>query len=412
MSSPKKNVSYEFSVGLVDASTGAFKAAPTLATGDFKVSIDNGALTNLASLPTVSPAGSIIVKINLSQAEMNGDKIMVQCIDAAGSEWDDTLFFIDATTANVDDLALSSALTTAQNDLDIITDADGVILGDAGVDKIADEPLTAATHNVPTSLGRRIRTLGSTALFDGTASAGTADSITLAGGSSDPGVYVGAGISILEGTGAGQSRYIVSYDASSKIAEVARDWTVTPDNTSVFTISPDHQIDFIEMGVAQAGGNTSITLAAGAESGNNIIKGTTIRIMSGTGDGQVRLITAYNGTSKVATVAPAWEVNPDSTSSYATLNTGPANVIALSATQMNAIADHILRRAAAAARASGDGDAVTFRSLLGSVSKLTNKVGIVGTDLLIREEDDATTFGTQAATTDAAAEPITDLDTV
>ena len=86
--------------------------------------------------------------------------------------------------------------------------------------------------------------------------------------------------------------------------------------------------------------------------------------------------------------------------------------IILSAANMNAIADHILRRSSALARASADGDAVAFRSLLGTISKLTNKVGFVGTDLVIREEDDSTVFGTQSATTDAAAELVTDLDTV
>lgn len=110
MSSPKKDVAYEFDIALVDsADTGSFKANPTIAAGDFKVSTDNGALANLATLPAVSPAGSIIVKVNLSQAEMNGDKIMVQCIDAAGAEWDDVLIFIDATTANVDDIGIAGA---------------------------------------------------------------------------------------------------------------------------------------------------------------------------------------------------------------------------------------------------------------------------------------------------------------
>lgn len=109
MSSPKRNVAYEFDIALVDSSdTGSFLANPTIAAGDFKVSTDNGALGNLSTLPVVDPAGSIIVKINLSAAEMNGDKIMVQCIDAAGNEWDDVLIFIEATVdidvdGNVDD---------------------------------------------------------------------------------------------------------------------------------------------------------------------------------------------------------------------------------------------------------------------------------------------------------------------
>jgi len=78
---------------------------------------------------------------------------------------------------------------------------------------------------------------------------------------------------------------------------------------------------------------------------------------------------------------------------------------------LNKIADHIVRRTLANARASSDGDAVTFRSLLGAASKLTNRVYETGGNLLITEEDDASTFGTQAITTNPAADPITELDT-
>ena len=58
-----------------------------------------------------------------------------------------------------DNAALATALTTAQADLDTITDADGVILGAAGVDLVWDEVLNAAGHNVASSAGRRLRQL-------------------------------------------------------------------------------------------------------------------------------------------------------------------------------------------------------------------------------------------------------------
>ena len=126
MSSPKKNVAYVFYISLIDtADTGAFKANPTIAAGDFKVSGDGASFANLATLPVVDPAGSIGVKVSLSQSEMNFDKIMVQCIDAAGAEWDDVLIFIDATVANVDDVVRS---TTPANTLDVTA------TGAAGID--------------------------------------------------------------------------------------------------------------------------------------------------------------------------------------------------------------------------------------------------------------------------------------
>lgn len=86
--------------------------------------------------------------------------------------------------------------------------------------------------------------------------------------------------------------------------------------------------------------------------------------------------------------------------------------VALSAAQMNAIADHILRRTWANAEASSDGDAVTFRSLIGAIAKLVNRVQVSGGNLLIYRDDDTTTLGTQALTTDASADPITEIDTV
>jgi hypothetical protein len=78
---------------------------------------------------------------------------------------------------------------------------------------------------------------------------------------------------------------------------------------------------------------------------------------------------------------------------------------------LNAVADFVLRRALASADSSGRGDSVIFRSLLGAARKLCNRIYRSGSDLIITEEDDSTAAGTQAMTTSAAAEQITDLDT-
>lgn len=102
---PKKNTAFIFYAGLVSqADTKLFKSAPTLAAGDFKVSIDGGALANLATLPTNTP-GSQMVKFSLSSSEMNGDNITVVCSDAAGAEWCDAVFNIQTSARQVDDLA-------------------------------------------------------------------------------------------------------------------------------------------------------------------------------------------------------------------------------------------------------------------------------------------------------------------
>lgn len=79
--------------------------------------------------------------------------------------------------------------------------------------------------------------------------------------------------------------------------------------------SPDTAI--VQSGTAQAGAATTITLAAGASATNNLYDGCTVSIYGGTGAGQTRTITAYNGTTKIATVDYAWTTNPDATSTYA-----------------------------------------------------------------------------------------------
>jgi len=78
----------------------------------------------------------------------------------------------------------------------------------------------------------------------------------------------------------------------------------------------------------------------------------------------------------------------------------------------NKIADHIIRRSFVNACDSANGDTKSFRSLLGVVAKLVNKLAISGSTLTIYEEDDITALGTQAITTSETAEPITVLDTV
>lgn len=71
-----------------------------------------------------------------------------------------------------------------------------------------------------------------------------------------------------------------------------------------------------EVGTAQSGGASSITLAVGASATNNYYNNLYIYIISGTGNGQYRRVSAYNGTTKVATLSTAWSVVPDNTSGY------------------------------------------------------------------------------------------------
>jgi len=119
---PKNGAAYVFFTGLVTrADTRLLKSVPTLAAGDFKVSIDGGALANLATLPTNTPGG-VMIKLSLSAAEMTGDNITVVMIDAAGDEWCDQIVNIQTTARGMADLAYPA--TTGRS---MVVDAAGLV---------------------------------------------------------------------------------------------------------------------------------------------------------------------------------------------------------------------------------------------------------------------------------------------
>jgi prepilin-type N-terminal cleavage/methylation domain-containing protein len=66
----------------------------------------------------------------------------------------------------------------------------------------------------------------------------------------------------------------------------------------------------------QAATATTVTLPAFASPVNDFYLGSTIRIISGPGSYQSRLISAYDGATKVATLSVAWTTMPNNTSSY------------------------------------------------------------------------------------------------
>jgi len=81
---------------------------------------------------------------------------------------------------------------------------------------------------------------------------------------------------------------------------------------------------------AQAGDATHITLATAAVATDDIYNGAVIALTGGTGEGQVRTIIDYVGSTKVAEVDRAWTVNPASGTRYSIKATAdPGAVLAL-----------------------------------------------------------------------------------
>jgi len=96
---PKKAEDFLIRIALKDASVPtSFKSAPTLAIGDFKVDKDGAGLVDLATLPSVSPAASVLVLLTLSATEMNADVVTIVGIDqTAPKEWCDFVLSIPTT---------------------------------------------------------------------------------------------------------------------------------------------------------------------------------------------------------------------------------------------------------------------------------------------------------------------------
>ncbi|HIA17934.1 MAG TPA: hypothetical protein EYN70_00675, partial [Planctomycetaceae bacterium] len=111
--------------------------------------------------------------------------------------------------------------------------------------------------------------------------------------------YTGLTIEITGGTGVGQTSAIYSYDGSNRLATLLTPWTVVPDATSIYQF---------QMGRAR--------LPILSPASNSAYWGFQLEITAGTGAGQVRTISHYDGASKVATLSETWTTQPDETSQF------------------------------------------------------------------------------------------------
>jgi hypothetical protein len=246
------------------------------------------------------------------------------------------------------------------------------------VDDVWDEILSSGAHATLFSAGKRLQNV---VLRGGTAISGGANYIELPGPwSATDGIYEENIISIVDGTGAAQTRLITDYIGATRIAYVDRDWDIVPDNTSEIELLPFSGILLSQHGIATAGAVGSITLTADASATSAIYVGSVVYISSGTGTGQVRLITAYDGATKIATVSDNWTTIPDNTSVYKVLPVGRTIVDSISAAAQEATADAIWDEARAghvAVGSFGEGVASVQGNVTGAVGSVTGAVGSV-----------------------------------
>jgi hypothetical protein len=122
-------------------------------------------------------------------------------------------------------------------------------------------------------------------------------------------------------TGSNGVGYITLTGAEMKGSAIAVCAKVASGPKATLALLQPRALPVLESGTAQAGGNTSITLASGAAAYD--LTGCFVRTTGGTGGGgtngannQARKIMAYNVSTKEATVFPQWETNPSSDTTY------------------------------------------------------------------------------------------------
>jgi hypothetical protein len=121
-------------------------------------------------------------------------------------------------------------------------------------------------------------------------------------------------VTVIAGPGIGQTRWIKDYDGSTKQVTIfGANFSPSPTVDSRFSV--DLSVQNVQ-GTATAGTSSSITLDSFASTTDGAYIGQTITITAGPGAGESKVITAYNGTTKVATISGTWTVTPTSSSVY------------------------------------------------------------------------------------------------
>ena len=142
----------------------------------------------------------------------------------------------------------------------------------------------------------------------GTASASAASSLTDASRAWVVNQWANTLVKIVSGTGAGQYRIVTSN--TSTVLTVNAAWSTNPDTTSIY------EVGSFSAGIASAGAASTITngTSGAATWATNMWATYQVRIVAGTGVGQVRTIASNTGS--VLTVSSNWTTNPDSTSYF------------------------------------------------------------------------------------------------
>lgn len=204
----------------------------------------------------------------------------------------------------------------------------------------------------------------------------------------DPQDSVRAGLTALPNAAANAVGGLPVLDANSLVDVDVKRWLATAAATPITAGVPltDPRGQAMRSNTAQSTGNstTAIKLDAGASATNDYYTGHQLTVVSGTGAPQAAVITAYDGTTKIATVAPAWPTAPDNTSVFLISANAQANTVLIeNLDATNQIRDSVFNGVVE--------NSVTFLSLFrGCVAALLGKAsGLATTTATYRDNADS-----------------------
>lgn len=319
---PVKGKDYLYAIALQDmANPGSFKAVPTIAAGDFKVSTDGSALANLATLPTNTPSGSIWLQVAFSSGEMNGDVVQFQAIDqTATKEWAD---YAECILTVVKDLT-SGSVYLASGSVFLGTFASGVLgvsggfpilgIGSGSIQPDGSGAVTVAVNRDKTGYallsgilsGQLV--MAASGVF-GTTSLNSGQFVNVYSGQlsgQQLNLLSGNTIAVLSGTKV--NIFSGSLSGQQVDANVTKWLNVQPN-----ALLASGRIDAaysLRTGLARSGTIDTIQLDAGTPTESGVFNNAVIVLNGGSGIGQSRMIRFYSA-SGIATVSPPWEVAPD-----------------------------------------------------------------------------------------------------
>ena len=293
------------------------------AAGDVKISKDGGLAASVTNLPVaVAMGNSAIWDFLITATEMQAAQVNITVADSATKAVDDTGFVIEtygnASAQHEFDLDTASVAQTGDNYARLGAPAGASIAADLVViDNFVDglETTIGAAGAGLTALA----TQASVNAVDDFIDTEIADIQARL-----PAALVGGRIDASVGAVAANAI------TAAAIADGAIDRA---------TFAADTGWVSVRSNTAQAGAATTITLDAAASAVTDFYKNALIVLTGGTGVGQGRRCTAYNGTTKVATVF-AWATNPDVTTTFA--------IIAADAPTTSQVADEVQTRTIAA----------------------------------------------------------------